>query len=547
MEQADINNLNAKVDVPAQQINTASRVEYIIPGQVGIDKLLAQLKEKTRLVSEPVRNIKRTYYDTFDWRLNAQNAVLEVQQVNRQRLLLWRNLDGKSSAQISLNTAPAFAKDLPSGKFRDQLEKIIEMRELVPLLQVGIRARSLRILNKNEKTVVRLVIEESSVRRSHNGRAQPLGSRVAVLPVKGYQKHLAKVVNILESLGLTPAIESSISELLTLVGHTPGDYSSKLDLHLSPDLRADEATRLVLKRLFEIILANEAGTKAGTDTEFLHDFRVSVRRTRSALSQIKGVLPTRTLGRYKTEFAWLGKITGPMRDLDVYLLQFDEYRDSLPVSARADLEPLRDFLLRQQKTEHEALVKALESARYRRLVEGWRKFLDQPINERSTLKNARKPILAVARQRIWKTYRGIIKEGQAIKPDTPAEALHELRKTGKKLRYLMEFFQSVFPPEEIKELIKILKLLQENLGDFQDYEVQVMTLKLFSQRMVAEGGVPTETLLAMGMLIEGLERRQQKARNDFANCFAHFALAENRLRFRALFKPPAATSLVSAA
>ncbi len=160
------------------------------------------------------------------------------------------------------------------------------------------------------------------------------------------------------------------------------------------------------------------------------------------------------------------------------------------------------------------------------------------MNERSTLKNARRPIVDVARERIWKAYRGIIKEGQAIEADTPAAALHDLRKSCKKLRYLMEFFQSLFPAEKIKELIKTLKVLQENLGDFQDYEVQVTTLKQFSQRMVAEAAVPTTTLLAMGMLIEGLERRQQQARDEFAGRFRQFALPKNHAHFRALFAAP---------
>ncbi|MGB5427663.1 MAG: CHAD domain-containing protein, partial [Gammaproteobacteria bacterium] len=268
---------------------------------------------------------------------------------------------------------------------------------------------------------------------------------------------------------------------------------------------------------------------------FLHDFRVAIRRTRSALSQIKAVFPKQIVARYKTEFAWLGQITTPSRDLDVYLLTFDEYRNSLPVSMQADIEPLRDFLIRHQKIEHRVLVKALDSARYRRIVTNWRSFLEQPVNERSTLKNAGRPVLDVACERIWRMYRVALKEGNAINAESPAEALHELRKTCKKLRYLMEFFQSLYPSSDIKELIRILKTLQDNLGDFQDYEVQVSTLKDFSHQMVAEGQVPPDTLLAMGILIDALERRQHQAREEFSGRFAEFSQPHNQERFRKLF------------
>ena len=313
------------------------------------------------------------------------------------------------------------------------------------------------------------------------------------------------------------------------------ENSSKLNLGLDPAMRADEASKLIMHRLLDIMMQNEAGTRIGTDTEFLHDFRVAIRRTRSALSQIKAVFPKQIVDRYKTEFAWLGQITTPSRDLDVYLLTFDEYRDSLPLSMQADIEPLRDFLIRHQKLENKALVKALDSARYRRIITNWRSFLEQPVNERSTLKNAGRPVLDVACERIWRIYRVALKEGNAINAESPAEALHELRKTCKKLRYLMEFFQSLYPSSDIKELIRILKTLQDNLGDFQDYEVQVSTLKKFSHQMVDEGRVPPDTLLAMGILIDGLERRQRQAREEFSGRFAGFSQQHNQERFRQLF------------
>ena len=110
-------------------------------------------------------------------------------------------------------------------------------------------------------------------------------------------------------------------------------------------------------------------------------------------------------------------------------------------------------------------------------------------------------------------------------PESPAEALHELRKQCKKLRYLMEFFQSLFPKEQIKQLIKILKGLQDNLGEHQDLEVQEHTLKDFSKEMMVAAGVPAETLLAMGILVQDLDNRRQCARD--ADRFAEFETREH--------------------
>ena len=56
----------------------------------------------------------------------------------------------------------------------------------------------------------------------------------------------------------------------------------------------------------------------------------------------------------------------------------------------------------------------------------------------------------------------MVKMGTAIDDDTPAEDLHELRKVGKELRYLLEFFASLYPAEVVKPLVKSLKGLQDH-------------------------------------------------------------------------------------
>ena len=159
---------------------------------------------------------------------------------------------------------------------------------------------------------------------------------------------------------------------------------------------------------------------------------------------------------------------------------------------------------------------------------------------RSTLPNATRPVIEVADKRILRVYKRVVKEGLAIRPDSDAELLHDLRKTCKKLRYLMEFFQSLYPASKIGELIGVLKSLQSNLGDFQDYEVQAETLKLFSNQMVKEGNAPPQTLMAMGVLVEGLEARQHSTREEFAKRFGKFAEAENQDKFNKLFRLPRA-------
>ena len=65
------------------------------------------------------------------------------------------------------------------------------------------------------------------------------------------------------------------------------------------------------------------------------------------------------------------------------------------------------------------------------------------------------------------------------------------------------------------KLVKSLKRLQDNLGDFQDLEIQQERVRQFAEEM--QGGrnpPPVSTFLAMGRLIEQLRLGQQQARDQ---------------------------------
>ena len=167
----------------------------------------------------------------------------------------------------------------------------------------------------------------------------------SVVPLRGYEKDAAEIITLLEDeLGLQPEAQDLLLRALAALGKEPATSASKLDIPLEPELRADAALRRILLVLLETMERNEAGTSADLDSEFLHDFRVAVRRTRSLFSQVKGVLPPTPLERFRAEFKWLGQVTGPTRDLDVYLLEMDGSRAMLPDHVAPELAPLERHL-----------------------------------------------------------------------------------------------------------------------------------------------------------------------------------------------------------
>jgi len=129
-------------------------------------------------------------------------------------------------------------------------------------------------------------------------------------------------------------------------------------------------------------------------------------------------------------------------------LAFVSYQEKLPKKQRNDLLPLQIFLHKQHKIERQKLVKSLTSKRYQQLKDNWPVFLKNEKNNAVDIH--RISIERYAAQTIWKTYRQVMKSGNAITKKSPADAYHELRKNGKKLRYLLEFFQSLYPRKKCR-------------------------------------------------------------------------------------------------
>ena len=99
----------------------------------------------------------------------------------------------------------------------------------------------------------------------------------------------------------------------------------------------------------------------------------------------------------------------------------------------------------------------------------------------------------------------------------------------------MEFFSSLFPSKNINKGIKLLKKLQDNLGDFNDLRVQEEYLLQISKELSVTQEQTNRTLVAIGSLIGALEREREMIKDAFAETFLEFTSQENRNLFKELF------------
>jgi CHAD domain-containing protein len=476
----------------------------------------------------------QVFLDTFDWRLFRKNLTL-VRDDNGLSLADVEALEPSSKASWPRKSNPKFWWQFPDGPLKDTLKPILDVRALMPLITIQKKRRTIFILNEDEKAVIK--IHHDHMYLSFNSQR---GKNIHILvlqPIRGYNKELKNVLKFLEERNVEESTECVYRRLLESAGKIPGDYSSKFKLVLNPDLPAAQATRMILRYLIDVMTSNVDGVKADIDTEFLHDFRVASRRIRSALGQIKGVFPRETSVQFRKDFSILGKTTNTLRDLDVYMLKKDGYRALLPQHLVEGLDPFFQDLSEARVAELKRVKKFLNSTTYKALVSRWEEFVDSehtyPIEE---AKNAQRPVLELAQRFIFRRYKQIIRNGQKINDGSPDEQLHRLRIDCKKLRYLLEFFASLFPKKDTPVLIGQLKKLQDNLGEFNDLFVQQEHLNEYLNQIKKSKEESLLMAAAIGGLITSLAQKQCSVRSEFKKRFKVFSANENHVLFTKLFQ-----------
>jgi CHAD domain-containing protein len=473
------------------------------------------------------RVVRRTALDTFDRRLERAGRRLElVAQAGEE----WLELVARGGETLVTALAgtqprwPAMADALPDGTLTDRVAHLSGIRALLVVGKCRRLVRRTELRNADGKVVLRLAVDEPA---DGGGGPPPV---VTLRSLRGYQKEADRawrlVLTLLEPFTDEPAADEPVMDGLVV----PRAAGASLTDPGSParSLLAAELTDFLRE-----VRDNLPGAIADVDTEFLHDVRVAVRRTRSLIKLGRPALPGHVPEVWEPQFKWLGDLTTPVRDLDVYQLGLPKMTGWLVAASAPDLEPFEAYLARRRSAERRVLVRALRGARLRRLLDNWAMELSELGASARSPDGAAWSAGALARANLARAHRRVVDGGTAISDSSPPEALHVLRKRCKELRYALEMFAPVLDHAQVGKAIKDLKTLQEVLGRFQDTEVQRNTLRGFAQEMVADGA-PVEALLAMGELMGHLSGEQQRARAEFATAFASYVRPAGRRRMARL-------------
>jgi CHAD domain-containing protein len=278
----------------------------------------------------------------------------------------------------------------------------------------------------------------------------------------------------------------------------------------SPDSSAGVVVLRYVGQQLEQILGNDPRVRvdgAGS----VHRMRVASRRLRSALDTFRPVLNSGAVKPLRTELKWLAGELGAARDAEVM-------RDRMGSALRAEdrqvhVGPLGDAVDTEMdqvyRTAHAGLLRALDSARYHRLVLALHDLCVHPPMTAKADRPARR-VLPRRAARAYRRLKALVEA--AAEASTSAERdvrLHEARKAAKKARYAAEALTEFFGNPAAR-FAAAMEILQEELGEHQDSVVLRARVEELAQQTTS-----TATAFAYGRLHAHEEQRGDVAVERF--------------------------------
>ena len=291
----------------------------------------------------------------------------------------------------------------------------------------------------------------------------------------------------------------------------------------APGLRLDEpmaeAGRRILRQQLAKMQQHESGSRS-EDSESLRQMRVATRRMRSLFSLLAGSYKPKAIGGYRQELRRAAHVLGAVRDLDVLILDLQEFQAAQPTVA-AGLEAAIRKLSKSRRKSRRALLDYLDSKAYARFVKRFGKFCTQAGAAGLTVPPAAPHQVRHCLPMLLHERLARVRAYETVLDDAPPATLHALRVECKQLRYALEFFQPLLGAPAARFILQV-EALQDSLGRMNDIALSI-------ERVQALKGLKRKQAAAIAAYV-----RQRRA--EWTACHAQFeaqwAVFSERRSFR---------------
>jgi CHAD domain-containing protein len=233
-------------------------------------------------------------------------------------------------------------------------------------------------------------------------------------------------------------------------------------------MACDTAFRIIARRHLGAFLAQHDGTCRG-DPEALHQIRIALTHLRTAIRFFSPMVDDALRPNVWAELKWLNSQLGMVRDLDVAIERvLAESGDELAVIAELQHGD------EKRAESHRLLARALQSARYRRLVEQTSAWIESgpwsTKRSKEAIKWRRCSLCDHATAQLTKWEGALLRKARKLRK-LDVEKRHKLRLLNKRLTYSIDSLEDLFADESLtkqKSILKQLRKAQRSLGQLND-------------------------------------------------------------------------------
>ncbi len=484
------------------------------------------------------------YLDTPDWQIFRAGWAYRWRDAAERRSLALKSVAMSEDAvhvreelEQEIANFPSNGDSLPDGEVVRRLTPI-DRTAVHELFQIHNRRRLFHIRTA-DGTLIELAIDraevEASVAAGNDGPRRMRFEELEMELKEGPEESFREAVEVVQQrFGLLPARLSKFERGLQTVGLSPParlraeaqlieETDSFRTLRERRLRKHDPAVALAYQCLveqFQQMLVQEPRAWEGLHPEGVHQMRVATRRARAALKAFRDVLPRGEVKKLNRELKWLAAVLGDVRDLDVYQDNLRLYAAEIGEDDAADLSDYQKHLSNAWRTSREALLACLTSPRYQQLKADFSRFLAKGSSKAGKKKGQTPSISDIAAKLVSRRYKRVLQDGRAITRKSPDKALHALRIDCKRLRYLFEFFESVYG-EALRPFVQRLRRLQDKLGDFNDACVATERLRKYAESLPVNADSRRQ-LVVLGQLIHAQELQAAKRRSRFRKTWKRF-------------------------
>lgn len=213
------------------------------------------------------------------------------------------------------------------------------------------------------------------------------------------------------------------------------------------------------------------------EADYIHRFRVDMRKMRVLFNFLKPFINKDIYETFNQSLRQLGRRLSPLRDLDTLIEECNEL-----ALAEPDLIDNYAEVFKYLEKERFKLVQSQSTKKTFKEFEGILEGAEGVLEQLVLFENINQtPSQKLFKKRYQHKMDKLDKEFKNL-DISDYEAVHEVRKLAKKVRYTSVGFKKVLPNKERKEVKKRAKRVQEYLGEITDIHVSIEILEEYKQR-----------------------------------------------------------------